>query len=202
MKCLILMSGGLDSTVAAQLMKDKGVEFIGLHFSGEPFTGKEPEEKTKKICDKFNIPLYVISFGKHQSEIVNKCKHKYYYVLSKRLMFRIAEKIAQREKCEYLVTGDNLGQVGSQTLQNMYVINKAIDMDILQPNLTFDKQEIIDLAKKFGTYELSTGPEMCSILGPKHPATSAKLKLIEEEEKNLNIGEMINDCLKNIIKNN
>jgi thiamine biosynthesis protein ThiI len=113
-------------------------------------------------------------------------------------MWRVAEKIAENEKCDFLVTGENLGQVGSQTLSNLTVIDKSVKMKILRPVLCNDKNETIAMAKKFGTYELSSGPEMCSVLGPKHPATSSTAEVIENEEKKLDLQKLLKQSMENI----
>lgn len=186
MKVLLLLSGGFDSAVAGMLLKKKGVSLLAVHFSGEPFTDKRAEDKSRELAEKIGCGKFlVVPFGKAQEKIVKHTEHRFYYIITKRLMLKIAEIIAAQERCDYLATGDNLAQVGSQTLRNMSIIDLATEMEVLRPVLTYDKQEIIDLARKFDTYELSSGPEMCSLLGPNHPATHAKLEVIEHEEKRL-----------------
>lgn len=188
MKVLLLLSGGIDSAVAAKLLQDQGCELIALHFSLEPFTNDSAKQKSIAIAKILGIKkLITITCGTHHAQIVQACKHKYYYVISRRMMLRIAQNLAQKEGCTFIATGDNLGQVGSQTLANMAVISRAVSIDILRPLLTNDKLETISLAKQFGTYELSIGPEMCSVLGPKHPATASRLSVIEHEESRINL---------------
>jgi thiamine biosynthesis protein ThiI len=192
MKGLLLLSGGFDSPVGGALIKKKGVAIVAIHFSGQPFINDQAEKKSIKLakligCEK----IIIFPFGKILGEIVRSCKHRFYFIISKRIMFKVAEKIAKMQKFDFLITGDNLGQVGSQTLTNLCLVNSSINMIILQPLLSFDKQEIIDSAKTIGTYETSCGPEMCSVLGPKHPATAAKKESIEKEEQKLNIDEML-----------
>ncbi len=207
-KTLLMLSGGFDSAVAAYLINKeyeektkKKFEIIALHFSLEPFTNNSPEIKSRELCKVLGIKrLIVIKHGNQHSEIVKNCEHKYYYVISRRLMYKIAEQIAIRENCKFIINGENLGQVGSQTLENMDVIDKAVNpsVPILRPLLCFDKNEIIKIAKKIGTYEISKGPEMCSILGPKHPATKSRLHIIENEEKNINVERMVRECLEQV----
>ncbi len=199
MKGLLLMSGGIDSPVAGHLMRQQGMELVALHFSQEPLTDDTPEVKSRKLskmigCDKF----IVINVGKQLAELVKKCNHRLYYVLQRRLMLRIAEKIAKKEGCDYLITGDNLGQVGSQTLSNMINITKSIEIPILRPLLTNDKNNTIAIARKIGTLSTSEGPEMCSILGPKHPATRSELEAVESEEKNVDVDDMMDQGMSSM----
>lgn len=200
MKGLLLISGGLDSPVAGWIMS-KQMELCSVHFSGEPFINRETEGKARKLSEIIGIKKFiVIPFGKIQEEVVNKCNHRYYYVITKRVMLMLAEKLAKEENCDYLVTGDSLGQVGSQTLSNMATITRAAKMEVLRPLLSYDKIETINLAKEIGTYELSTGPEMCSLLGPKHPATRSTLEIIEKEESKLDLKSLIQAALEGVRK--
>jgi len=196
MKALLLLSGGFDSPVAGHMMKQKGLDIVALTFSQEPITDDQEVRKSAKLakhigCDKH----IVIKIGTQLAEIVKQCKHKYYYILQRRLFFRIAEIIAKKEGCEYLITGDNLGQVGSQTLSNMCVIDNATSMTVLRPILCNDKNETIAIARTIGTYETSEGPELCSLLGPKNPVTSSNLRYIEFEEKNLEMDSLIDQAI-------
>ena len=186
MKAVLLLSGGFDSPVSGYLIKKQGVEIIPIHFSYEPFTDNGPEIKTKgaaKILG-FKEPI-VINISKECEKIAKFCKHKYYFILTKRLMMRIAEKEARNSGCNFLITGENLSQVSSQTLTNLYAITKAVNIQILRPLLAYDKTEILKIAREIGTYEISIGPEACDVLGPKHPATTCDLKEIEDEEKKI-----------------
>jgi len=198
-KVLLLLSGGIDSPVAGKILLDNDFEVIALHFSLEPFTDDSAKRKSIVIARKLGIKrVFAIKCGNEHAKIVEACKHKYYYIISRRMMLRIAEIIAKQENCRFICTGDNLGQVGSQTLENLDVISRAIEMQILRPLLTNDKIETIQLAKEFGTYEISIGPEMCSVLGPKHPATKSRIEVIEEEEEKVDMQGLISEQLKNI----
>lgn len=185
MKALALISGGIDSPVAAYLVKKLGLDIIALHFSTELFVGKEPEIKARKLAKKIGAKKFIsIDVSRDFEKIAKQCNHKYYFVLIKRFMLRKAEEIAKKERCDFIVTGESLGQVSSQTLSNLISITQAIKIPVIRPLLVFDKDEIIKMAKKIGTFEISKGPELCDLLGPKHPATrSSHEKLIEEEKK-------------------
>ncbi len=200
MKALALLSGGFDSPVAIYLMK-KQLEIDALHFSLEPFTNNTPEKKSIELAEKLGIKsLYVINHSKEHEEIVNKCDHKYYYIISRRLMYKVAEESAKKLNCNYLLDGCNLGQVSSQTLSNLSVISRAVNIPILRPLLCYDKDQIIKLARKIDTYEISKGPEMCNVLGPKHPATRSNLEIIEKEESRLDVKKMIENSLNSLRK--
>ena len=182
-KGLLLLSGGFDSPVAGWLMKQRNMDISAIHFSSEPFTDKTPEEKCVDLAKKLGIKkLFVAKVGQALSEMTKKCEHKYYYVLQRRLMWRVAEQIATKENIDFLITGENLSQVSSQTLQNMKATDAAVKLPILRPVLCNDKQEIIDLAKKIGTHDLSKGPELCCVLGPKSPITKARIEGVEREK--------------------
>ncbi len=183
MKALLLLSGGIDSPVAGFLAKEKN-ELYCLHFSSTKITGAQSIEKSKKAAEKLNSELFVLDYSDALEKIVQKTKRKFYFVLMKRLMLKVAEKICEKRKFDFIVTGENIGQVSSQTLSNLVSISFGIKKPVLRPLLCFDKQEIIDLSKKLGFYEFSVGPETCDALGPEKPATkSIQFRVSEEEEK-------------------
>ena len=187
MKVLSLISSGIDSPVATYLMKKKNVEVIAVHFSNEPLTDGSPKLKTIELCKILKIKkLYIIKHGSLvQAELMRHCDASSRCVLCRRMMFQISEKIAEKESCNFLITGENLGQVASQTLANMLVEDAAIKIPILRPLLCDDKQEIIDRAKKIGTYNKSIEASMCCNAVPKKPATRSNLNFIEREESKI-----------------
>ena len=216
-KALLLISGGIDSPVAGYLMQKQNYELIALHFSLEPFTDNTPELKSKKVSKHLGIKKFItITNGAQQAILTKKCEHRFYYILQRRLFLKTAEIIAKadpkyiakketreklrnifgKEGCKYMITGDNIGQVGSQTLKNMEVITKATEIPILRPILTNDKNDTVELAKKIGTFDMSTGPEMCSVLGPKHPATKSTLKRIKWEESKVDMDALVKESLE------
>jgi thiamine biosynthesis protein ThiI len=194
---LLLLSGGFDSPVAGHLMKTvRGMDVLALHFSLEPVTDDASSRKAAELAAHLGFrTLYVVRAGDAFKEIVKRTRHKLYFVLSKRLMMRVASEVATREGCRWLVTGESLGQVSSQTLPNLYAIDRAASVPVVRPLIAFDKQEIIDRAKAIGTYGISVGPELCDILGPEHPATQAKMEDVVAEEANLDIDGLVAQVL-------
>ncbi|HLD34177.1 MAG TPA: 7-cyano-7-deazaguanine synthase [Candidatus Nanoarchaeia archaeon] len=197
MKSILLLSGGIDSPAAAHLMQRKGYDIVALHFYNKHIGDSSTKDKCLKLCQILNISkIYFIAFDEQQAEIVRKCTHRYYYILQRRLMWRIAEKIAERESASSLITGDNIAQVASQTVSNMTNIQRAVTIPILRPLLCNDKIETMKLAKEIGTYELSAGPEICCLLGPDHPATHSDIKTIELEEQKIDVDDLVKQSLE------
>ncbi len=201
-KALVALSGGIDSPVAAFLAMKRGLRTVFLHFHAVPYTNRASIDKVKKIVKilnnfQFNSKLYLIPFADIQKEILLKSPAKLRVILYRRIMFRIAEKIAEKEKIKAVVTGENLGQVASQTLENLRAIQKATNLIVLRPVIGEDKFQIIEKAKKIGTYDISILPhqDCCAVFLPKHPETKAKLKEVEEVEKKLKIAVQIQASL-------
>jgi tRNA uracil 4-sulfurtransferase len=190
-----LLSGGIDSPVAIHLMQER-LDIIAVHFHQMPLTGPEELEKVKDLIKKLGLnKLYMVPFAEVLKLLVEKCNHRDYYTLSKILMFKVAELVAEKESAKFLITGENLAQVSSQTLSNLKAITKNLKLEIFRPVLTYDKQEIIDLAKKIGTYEISKGPEICSLLGPKDPSTKADLNKINAQLDNIELDKIMQESL-------
>ena len=190
-KGLLLLSGGFDSPVAGKLMQRQGLAVDAIHFSLEPVTDGVAEQKCLDLARVLALQkVYVAKVGEELARIAARCTRRYYFVLSKRFMLRVAEMIARRDGYDFLVTGENLGQVSSQTLQNLTVIDNAAGMTVLRPLLGFDKIDIINVAKELGTYDISKGPEICDALGPDSPATAASVPDILEEEAKIDLGEL------------
>src|SRR3989338_1452093 len=198
-KALLLLSGGFDSPVAGLLMREKGLGLEAVHFSSEIVTGKESTEKAKRLAKFLGLEkLFVCDISEPLIEFSRKCRHEYYFVLMKRLMYRIAERIAEREQCGFLATGENLGQVSSQTIENLYCIDASTKMQVLRPLIGFDKNEIIELAKKLGTHDTSIGVEHCDALGPTHPITKARLQDVLREEEKVPAQEFVEKALASL----
>lgn len=195
-KAIALLSGGIDSPVAIHLLQKK-LDIIAVHFHQIPLTDEREREKVRELATHLGVQkLYLISFADVFKNIVEQCDHRYYYILGKILMYKVACEIANREGAEFLVTGENLAQVSSQTLPSMFSITTQIELPLLRPLLCSEKQEIIDIAVQIGTYEISKGPEMCSLLGPKNPITRARKHLVERQLARLNVDSLIRGSLQ------
>lgn len=202
-KAVLLLSGGFDSPVAGHLMAEQGYDLLAAHFSLEPITDDGSSVKSRKLADILGLPtMYVVRVGEAFAEVAHACHRRFYFVLTKRLMVRLADAIADRESAEVLVTGENLGQVSSQTLPNLRAIDAVARHPVLRPLIGLDKQEIMDRAKAIGTYDTSVGPEICDLLGPPRPATAARLEQILEEEAKLDIDGLVASCLERAVREN
>lgn len=189
-RVLVLLSDGIDSPVAAYLMIKRGCNVVLLHLK----TSEEGAKKTEKIvevlsdydCDaKYIVKDFKEELAKIKKNLIEIDKEKYTCVFCKKSMLRIGEKFAERLKCDAIINGDNLGQVASQTLKNLRVISHGITYPILRPLIGFDKNEIIEIAKKIGTYEISTSKEVKCFAVPKYPITTARLEDVETIDKKL-----------------
>ncbi len=195
-KGVALLSGGIDSPVAIHLLKER-MEIIAVHFHQIPLTDGREVEKCRQLVQILNInKLYLVPFADVLKQLVENGRHRHYFVLSKIMMLKAAEIIAGKEGAKYLITGENLAQVSSQTLQNLSVITKQIKMEIFRPVLTYDKQEIIDTAREIGTLEISSGPEMCNLLGPKNPATRVREEEITHDLAQIDTMRILAEALQ------
>lgn len=204
-KAIVLLSGGIDSPVASFYVLKRGLNAVFLHFYSPPYTSEASVKKASnlvKIINKFQFKskLYLAPFAEIQKEILINTPAKLRVVLYRRFMLRIAREIAKKEEAQAIVTGESIGQVASQTIENIGVIAEIIDLLILRPLIGFDKHEIIEQAKRIGTYPVSILPhqDCCARFLPKHPATRARLAEVEQAEKNLNISDLIKSAIKNI----
>jgi thiamine biosynthesis protein ThiI len=198
-KGILLLSGGFDSPVAGHLMSRQGLDLIAAHLSLEPITDDSAAIKARTLCRILGIPsLYVVRVGEAFAEVAHLANRRFYFVLTKRLMVRLADAIGDRESADVLVTGENLGQVSSQTVASLRVIDAAARRPVLRPLIGFDKQEVVDRAREIGTYEVSRGPEICDLLGPPRPSTHARMEQILAEEAKLDIPRLVADCLSGV----
>jgi tRNA uracil 4-sulfurtransferase len=201
-KVVVLLSGGIDSPVAAWKMIKRGCTPIFVHFHSFPYTNKESQEKARQIATllaSFSLrsKIYMVPFAEVQRHIMVDTPQSTRVILYRRYMMRIAERIARREKARVLVTGDSVGQVASQTIENIDVISRAVSMPILRPLIGDDKIEIVEVARRIGTYDISILPDQdcCSLFVPKHPETKANLVEIEKSEARLEVTEVMDAAI-------
>jgi thiamine biosynthesis protein ThiI len=199
-----LLSGGIDSPVAAYRMMRRGCSVLLVHFHSYPILSRASLEKAREITvllTKYQLRsrLVLVPFGELQQRVVLGVPPELRVVIYRRLMLRIAERIARKWHARALVTGEVIGQVASQTLENMTVIQQAVTMPILRPLVGMDKQEIVDQARRIGTFETSSIPDQdcCQLFVPKHPATKARFDEVEADEAKLDVNELVRYGLEN-----
>jgi thiamine biosynthesis protein ThiI len=202
-KVVVLLSGGIDSPVAAWKMIRRGCTAIFVHFHSFPYTTRESQDKAKQLAAQLarcqlRAKLFLVPFAEVQRHIMAETPAETRVILYRRYMMRLAEKIAYRERARLLVTGDSIGQVASQTIENIDVVSRAVHMPILRPLAGDDKREIIALAHRIGTYDISIQPDQdcCSLFVPKHPETHARLEQVEASEARLDVAEAMKQALR------
>lgn len=192
-KTMLLLSGGIDSPVAGYMTAKRGVIIDAVYFHAPPYTSDRAKQKVidlAKQLSRYSGPVYlhIVNFTDIQLAIYEKCPHDELTIIMRRYMMRIAEHLAEKNECLGLVTGESIGQVASQTLQSLYVTDAAVEaMPVYRPLIGMDKQEIVDMAERIGTYETSILPyeDCCTIFVAKHPVTKPKRSIIERSERNL-----------------
>jgi tRNA uracil 4-sulfurtransferase len=197
-----LISGGIDSPVAAYRMIKRGCRAVFVHFSGRPLVSRASEDKVRDLVQTlaaylYDTRLYVVPFGEIQRDIVLNTPAPFRVVLYRRMMIRIAEELARKEGCWGLVTGDSLGQVASQTPENLSVVEEAAELPILRPLIGMDKLEIVDEARRLGTYDTSIEPDQdcCKLFTPAHPSTKTRLDELRKVERVLDIPGLVKQGL-------
>lgn len=189
-RAALLLSGGIDSPVAGWMISKRGVVLDAVHFHSHPYTSDRAKEKVielAKIMTQYTGPirLHIVPFTDIQLDIIGKCPKNYLTIIMRRLMMRIAEKIARESGAMALITGESIGQVASQTMESLVVTDNAVDMPVFRPCIGMDKEEIVTISKKIDTYETSILPyeDCCTIFVPKHPKTKPSISEIQEAEK-------------------
>ncbi len=202
-KGLLLLSGGIDSPVAGYMMAKRGVDIEALYFHTYPFSSERANEKVKKLRDILEdycgkIRLRSINMLEIHKAIKANCEEKNTTILARRFMMKIAERIARENEIDILITGESLGQVASQTIESMCVIENAVEIPIVKPLIGMDKTEIVKISKDIETFETSILPyeDCCQIFAPKHPATKPKLENILKDESNLDVQNLIDVVLQ------
>jgi thiamine biosynthesis protein ThiI len=200
-KLVSLISGGIDSPVAAYLMLRRGVDLVAVHMDNRPFTDEKNLNKTLRLIRHLQnltqrpIRTYVVPHGPNHIAFARNCERHLHCLFCRRMMYRIAERIAQKEGADGILTGESLGQVASQTLQNLMVENQVIRVPVVRPLIGLDKVEIIEIARKIGTYEISTLPSLCCTIVPKKPSTAARASDLHDEEQKIDLGALIEKSL-------
>jgi len=205
-KGMLMLSGGIDSPVAGYLALKRGVKIECIYFEAIPHTSIEARNKIINLIKKLTkytneITLYVIPFAELQETIYKNIDPKYMITIMRRMMYRITEILAKKYKSLIIINGENIGQVASQTLESISVINEVTNMPIIRPVSCMDKLEIIGIAKKIDTYNISILPyqDCCTVFVPEHPVIKPELEKVLELEKTFNYQELINKCLNNIL---
>lgn len=208
-KASILISGGIDSPVAAYMMAKRGLVLNAIHFASPPYTSPQSEEKVQNLLRKVskysgNICLLTVGFTEIQEEIRDKCPEELFTLIMRRFMMRIASRIAEKEESKALITGESLGQVASQTLNALACTDSVVTMPVFRPLIGLDKEEIINVSRKIDTFDISIEPyeDCCTVFTPKHPKTKPQISIIETAEQALDIEGLIERALNNVTINN
>ena len=204
-KAMLLLSGGIDSPVAGYMIAKRGVKIEAVYFHAPPYTSERAKQKVvdlAKLVARYSGPirLHVVNFTDIQLAIYEKCPHDELTIIMRRYMMKIAEELGKESKCMGLITGESIGQVASQTMHSLYCTNEVCTMPVYRPVIGFDKQEIIDISERIGTYETSIQPfeDCCTIFVAKHPVTKPNLNIIKQHEHNLD--EVIEQLMKTAIE--
>lgn len=204
-KGMLMLSGGIDSPVAGYMALKRGVDIECLYFESPPHTSIEAKNKVISLANIINqysghIKVHVVPFTKIQESIYKNVPDSYIITIMRRMMYRIAEEYGKMRKCKIIINGESIGQVASQTLTSMAVINEVTNMPVIRPVSCLDKLEIIEISKKIGTYETSILPfeDCCTIFLPKHPVINPDLEKAKEYEKNFDYESLIEECISNI----
>lgn len=191
-RSMLLLSGGIDSPVAGYMMAKRGVKIEAVYFHAPPYTSERAKQKVIDLAQIVSdyageIKLHIVNFTDIQMYIYDKCPHDELTIIMRRYMMKIAERIAGETECLSLITGESVGQVASQTMQSLVATNAVCTMPVFRPVIAFDKQDIIDIAEKIGTFETSILPyeDCCTTFVAKHPVTKPDLYKIEKSERNL-----------------
>lgn len=201
-RAAIMISGGIDSPVAAYLMARRGLELNAIHFASPPYTSPRAELKVRQLLEKVarysgTIRLGIVPFTEIQEEIAKKCPEEYFTLIMRRMMLRIAQRLASSRSCGALITGESLGQVASQTLPALSVVDTLAEMPVLRPLIGMDKEDIIAISRKIDTFDISIQPyeDCCTVFTPKHPRTRPTIMQCEQAEAALDIETLIENAI-------
>ena len=204
-KSAILISGGIDSPVAAYMMAKRGLVLYAIHFASPPYTSPQAEEKVHNLLRKVskysgNITLFTVGFTEIQEAIRDNCPEELFTLVMRRFMMRISQRIADKEECKALITGESLGQVASQTLNALACTDAVVSMPVFRPVIGLDKEEIIKISRQIDTFDISIEPyeDCCTVFTPKHPKTKPQISVLEQAEQNLDVEALIERAIENI----
>lgn len=204
-KAMVLLSGGIDSPVASYLMMKRGVHIECIHFAAPPYTSQNAQDKVMKLAELISpyqgeILVHIVPFTDLQLAIYQNADESYAITLMRRMMMRIAAKLAEKRYCQAIATGESIGQVASQTLESMQAINAVTTMPLIRPVVCMDKVEIIDLSKKIGTYDTSILPyeDCCTIFTPKNPVTKPRIEKCERYESRFDWEKLVDWCVEDV----
>ncbi len=204
-EALLLLSGGIDSPVAAYMMAKRGLRVDAIHFQSPPYTSERALMKVETLCEKLteycgDIRFYCVPFTEIQEALRDNCNGDYFTVIMRRLMLKIANEVCRKKHCGALITGESVGQVASQTLAAIACTDKAADLPVLRPLVGMDKKEIVEIARKIDTFETSILPyeDCCTVFTPKHPKTKPLLKDVEAEEAKFDFAPLIQKAIEGI----
>lgn len=203
-KSAILISGGIDSPVAAYMMAKRGLVLNAIHFASPPYTSPQAEEKVHNLLRKVsrysgNITLFTVGFTEIQEAIRDNCPEELFTLVMRRFMMRISQRIADREECKALITGESLGQVASQTLNALACTDAVVSIPVFRPVIGLDKEEIIKISRQIDTFDISIEPyeDCCTVFTPKHPKTKPQISILEQAELSLDVDALIERALEN-----
>ena len=204
-KAVILISGGIDSPVAAYMMAKRGIKLTAVHFASPPYTSPRAEEKVVRLLQKVSfyagpMKMITVPFTALQEKLRDDCPEELFTIIMRRLMMQISQRIAQQNDCAALITGESLGQVASQTIGALCCTDEAADIPVFRPLIGMDKQEIIDISYKIDTYETSIEPyeDCCTVFTPKHPRTRPVLKFVKEAQERAGFEPLIEEAMQNL----
>ena len=204
-RAITMLSGGIDSPVSTYMIAKRGVKLIPVHFFSFPYTSELAKQKVIELAQILTdycgtMMIEIVPFTKIQEEIRDKCPEEYFTLIMRRMMMRIATKIAEANGCKAIVTGENLGQVASQTMEAMASTQSVTYLPTLQPLIGMDKEEIVTIARKIGTFNTSILPyeDCCTVFTPRHPKTKPTLAEVAEVEKALDVDALVDEVVANI----
>lgn len=206
-RAAILISGGIDSPVAGYMMAKRGIELVAVHFASPPYTTELAELKVMELLrrvSKYSGPIttYVVGFTEIQEEIRDKCPEEYFTIIMRRFMMKISERLALKQNCSALITGESVGQVASQTMYALACTDAATQIPVFRPCIGMDKDEIVAISRKIDTFETSIQPyeDCCTVFTPRHPKTRPRLEDVLEAEKDMDAQALIEKAIQNTRK--